>query len=89
MDRRTFLVAAGTLAAGWGLAGPLQAETAAVALPQPATPKDKSLEAALRARRTRREFDSRSLPPEVLSGLLWAGWASTGRTLASGRPRRP
>jgi len=74
MDRRTFLVAAGTLAAGWGLAGPLTAEAAAVALPQPATPGDKSLEAALRARRTRREFDSRPLPPEVLSGLLWAGW---------------
>jgi SagB-type dehydrogenase family enzyme len=74
MDRRTFLVAAGTLAAGLGLAGPLTAETGAVALPHPATPGDKSLEAALRARRTRREFDGRALAPDVLSGLLWAGW---------------
>jgi SagB-type dehydrogenase family enzyme len=74
MDRRQFLMAAGTLAAGLGLAGPLAAETAAVALPAPAVPGEKTLEAALRARQSRREFDGRPLDEAVLSGLLWAAW---------------
>ena len=52
----------------------LMAETGAVALPPPAVPGDKSLEAALTARQSRRDFDSRPLPEELLSGLLWAGW---------------
>jgi len=74
MDRRRFLVTAGALAAGWGFAGRAMAETGAVALPPPAVPGDKSLEAALKARQSRRDFDSRPLPEELLSGLLWAGW---------------
>lgn len=72
MDRRHFLVAAGTLAAGWTLAGRALAGT--VALPPPASPGDKTLEAALRARQTRRDYDARPLAEELLSGLLWAGW---------------
>jgi SagB-type dehydrogenase family enzyme len=74
MDRRSFLVAAGTLAAGFGLSSPLAAETGDIALPRPSVPGGKTLEAALMARQTRRDFDPRPLSPEALSGLLWAAW---------------
>ncbi len=71
MDRRHFLMAAGVVAAGWavpgtGLAGP------ASTLPAPALPGAKTLEEALRLRQTRRDIDSRPVPDDVLSGLLWA-----------------
>jgi SagB-type dehydrogenase family enzyme len=71
MDRRKFLVAAGVLTAGFGVSGRAMAQTGAT-LPAPATPGDKTLEAALRARQSRREFDPKPLPADVLSGLLWA-----------------
>jgi SagB-type dehydrogenase family enzyme len=74
MDRRHFLMMAGTLAAGLGMVGSVEAQTGPVALPPPATPGEKTLEAALRSRQTRREFDGRPLADEVLSGLLWAAW---------------
>lgn len=74
MDRRQFLVAAGTLAAGLGLAGPSAAENPAVPLPAPASPGGKTLEEALRTRQSRREFDPRPLTDAELSGLLWAGF---------------
>ena len=71
MDRRHFLLAAGVVAVG--LATPRAGVAAqGAALPPPALPGDKSLEAALRARQTQRSFDARPLPDEVLSGLLWA-----------------
>ncbi|WP_300162185.1 SagB/ThcOx family dehydrogenase [Solidesulfovibrio sp.] len=71
MDRRHFLVAAGVLAAG--LATPRSGLTASgAALPPPALPGAKTLEEALKNRQTRRDFDARPLPDEVLSGLLWA-----------------
>ncbi|MEA5088893.1 SagB/ThcOx family dehydrogenase [Solidesulfovibrio sp.] len=71
MDRRHFLLAAGIVAAG--LAAPRAGVAAQGAtLPPPALPGDKSLEAALRARQTQRSFETRPLPGEILSGLLWA-----------------
>lgn len=74
MDRRRFLVTAGALAAGLGFAQRSGAETSAVALPPPATSGDATLDAALRSRQSQRQFDDKPLNPELLSGLLWAGW---------------
>jgi len=73
MDRRRFLVAASVLAAGLGVPGQAAAQKR-VTLPAPAVPGGKTLEEALRQRQTRRDFDPRPLPDEVLSGLLWAAW---------------
>lgn len=70
MDRRTFLLAAGVLAMG-GAAGPALAQQAG-ALPTPTLAGGKTLEDALKARQTRRDFDPRPLPDDILSGLLWA-----------------
>lgn len=74
MDRRQFLMTAGTLAAGLGLVGPASAENAAVPLPAPATTGATTLEAALKTRQSRREYDPRPLTEAELSGLLWAAW---------------
>ncbi|MHC1713907.1 MAG: SagB/ThcOx family dehydrogenase [Solidesulfovibrio sp.] len=71
MDRRHFLVAAGVLAAGFGVPGQAGAQKN-VNLPTPASSGAVTLEAALKARQTRREYDARPLPDDVLSGLLWA-----------------
>lgn len=70
MDRRHFLLTAGVVAAGF--VAPGRAMAAPAGLPAPALPGGKTLEEALRARRTTREFDVRPLPEDVLSGLLWA-----------------
>ncbi len=71
MDRRHFLMAAGVLAAGLGGPSRVLAQQGA-ALPAPALPGGRTLEEALRQRQTRRDFDVRPLPDDVLSGLLWA-----------------
>jgi len=71
MDRRRFLVTAGVLAVGCGAPGAVMAQKG-VALPAPVTPGAKTLEEALKSRQTRRDFDPRPLPDDVLSGLLWA-----------------
>ena len=74
MNRRIFLGAAGALALQIGWRG--AADAAAPALP--ASPGsvlgNKPLEEALRNRQSRREYAPTPLPPEVLSGLLWAAW---------------
>jgi len=65
---------------------------AVLRLPRPGLPASMSLAGALRARRTVRELSDRSLPPSVLSALLWAAWGvnrrrgpfgTVGRTAAS------
>lgn len=73
MDRRTFIRTAGTLCVGMGLVG----SEAAFAqksdiLPLPALPGGKTLEDALRARQSIRNYSEKDVPAEVLSGLLWA-----------------
>lgn len=88
MKRRAFIAAAGTLAATVGLNPVSAAAQAGAALPPPQTPGSKTLEEALRARRSQRAYDSRPLPPEVLSGLLWAAFGvnrpdTGGRTAPS------
>jgi len=72
MDRRSFLMTAGVLAAGLGAPVRGLAAPGSVALPAPATPGTRTLEEALKARQSRRDFDTRPLPADVLSGLLWA-----------------
>lgn len=74
MDRRHFLVTAGALAAGLGLARRAQSETPTVALPPPSGSGDATLDAALKARQSQRQFDPKPLNDDLLSGLLWAGW---------------
>ncbi len=92
MDRRSFLVAAGTLAAGLGLPGKALSAAGEGVLPPPATPGGKTLEEALRARQSRREFDGRPLADDVLSGLLWAAWGvnrpETGKRTAPSAQNR-
>lgn len=91
MNRRMFLGAAGALALELGMRG---AASAAPALPPgPARVLgDASLADALQNRRSSREYDSRPLPPKVLSGLLWAAWGVNRtdgrRTAPSARNRQ-
>jgi SagB-type dehydrogenase family enzyme len=59
------------MAACYGVSG-LALAQGQTALPAPATPGAKTLEAALASRQTRRDFDTRPLTEDVLSGLLWA-----------------
>lgn len=59
-----------------------------ISLPRPRTGEEGGLIAALRARRSTREFSSRPLSPELLSTLLWAAFgvnrpATGGRTAPS------
>lgn len=59
-----------------------------LALPRPALPGRASLRAALEERRSTRAFRPDPLPPDLLSGLLWAAFgvnraASGGRTAPS------
>jgi len=92
MNRRIFLGAAGAMALGLGWPGAAQA-----APKLPATPgsvlQGRTLEEALRSRQSRREYAPTPLPPEVLSGLLWAAWGvnrpdSGKRTAPSARNRQ-
>lgn len=77
MNRRAFMGAAGTLAVGLGLGGPAFAAGQigqATPLPTPTGLAGKTLEEALRARRSQRAYADKDLPDDILSGLLWAAW---------------
>jgi SagB-type dehydrogenase family enzyme len=50
----------------------LAQDSAAIKLPPPETAGGMPLMQALKARHSTREFDSRALPPQLLSNLLWA-----------------
>jgi SagB-type dehydrogenase family enzyme len=50
----------------------LAQDSAAIKLPPPETAGGMPLMQALKARHSTREFDSRGLPPQLLSNLLWA-----------------
>src|SRR4030065_917811 len=65
------LMATGLLMMGMTEAG-LAQDTTAIKLPPPEMAGGKPLMQALRERRSTREFDSRELPPQLLSNLLWA-----------------
>ncbi len=91
--RRTTLslLAAGGVALASGLA---RAQSLApIELPPPRADFGQSLARALRARRSRREFADRPLPPLVLSELLWSAYGvnrpdSQDRTAPSWRHAR-
>lgn len=74
MNRRLFLGTAATLAVGLGLGGTAGAvsTSTAVPLPKPKSSGAKTLEEALWARKTTREYADTPLPEDVLSGVLWA-----------------
>ncbi|GFK93998.1 hypothetical protein NNJEOMEG_01836 [Fundidesulfovibrio magnetotacticus] len=84
MKRRGFIAAAGTLALGLGAApalaqqggaalpAPALAQQGGAALPAPALPGGKTLEAALRARQSVREYADKDIAPDILAGILWA-----------------
>lgn len=65
------LMATGLLMMGMTEAG-LAQDTTAIKLLPPEMAGGKPLMQALRERRSTREFDSRALPPQMLSNLLWA-----------------
>ncbi len=85
--RSLFLAAlAVLLLAGWAVAG----ELAPIQLPAPQTEGGMPLMQALKLRATSREFAPDTLPPQVVSNLLWAAWginrpASGKRTAPSAR----
>lgn len=73
MNRRTFLATASGVAAGIGLgAGTGGASARAAVLPKPRTSGGKTLEEALWARKSVREYADTPLDEDLLSGLLWA-----------------
>ena len=43
---------------------------------------------ALKERKSARSFSDKTIHPELLSNLLWAALASTGRMAAAPRPQR-
>ncbi len=93
MDRRAFIGAAGALAVGLGVGGAALAAQEGTALPPPPAGAGKTLEDALRARRSLRAYADRELPEDVLSGLLWAAFgvnrpATGGRTAPSARNKQ-
>ena len=92
MNRRAFIGAAGAFAVGLGLGDGGLAAAAGVALPKPSGMGAKTLEEALRERKSTREYADTELPADVLSGLLWAAWGinrSDGRrTAPSARNRQ-
>lgn len=99
MDRRTFLktlpaaVALARAGAGFAEESPAPGtELKPIALPKPETDGGKSVLAALKERKTTRDISDKSLPPQVLSNLLWAAFGvnresgprgQVGRTAAS------
>jgi len=92
MKRRMFMTAAGVLALGLGSRGAALAQDS-VTLPAPAVPGGKTLEEALRNRRSQRDYSDKDLPDDVLSGLLWAAFGVNrpdkgGRTAPSSRNKQ-
>lgn len=101
MKRRTFLKAVPTytVLAGVGAGIAQKAGTSSnpalepITLVKPETNGGKSVLAALKARRTNRNISAKTLPPQMLSNLLWAAFGvnreegvlrgRTGRTAAS------
>lgn len=73
--RRTALLAAGALLLVLSFQSVLAAEELeSIELPAPNMKGGMPLMEALKARSTSREFDSRDLPPQMLSDLLWAAF---------------
>jgi nitroreductase len=59
-----------------------------ISLPKPETDGGKSVLAALRVRRTVRNFRDEKLPPQVLSNLLWAAFGVNRDKGSFGKPGR-
>ena len=72
MNRREFFGVAGTLAVGLGLSGAALAAGPGGKLPPAGGAGAKTLDAALHARQSQREYADKPLPESVLSDLLWA-----------------
>ena len=79
---------AGILASAAAATPALAAAEQAKAMTLPPRRKDggESLLKALKLRRSTREYSDRKLPPEVLSDLLWAAFASTARAATALHP---
>ena len=91
MDRRKFMCSAGMLAAGLAGMGLAGVNGAALAAAQPqaqgaASLGGKTLEAALRARKSQRAYLDKPLPEALLLELLWAAF---GVNRADGRRTAP
>jgi hypothetical protein len=88
MDRRTFLKAAGALAAASGTATGITQDLQPIALVKPQKDGGKSVLAALRERKTTRGISAEKLPPQVLSNLLWAAFGVNRENASFGKPGR-
>ena len=98
MDRRTFLKAVPAVAMLGAVPSFAQDTTPApiftprnpqaIALMKPQTDGGKSVLAALWERKTNRNISAQSLPPQVLSNLLWAAWGVNRQNMRNGRVGR-
>lgn len=74
MVRMVFLVSLGVITFTVGAAMAAEAEATVIRLPEPVVTGGMPLMEALGRRRTTRQFDSRPVPDQELSNLLWAAY---------------
>jgi len=74
MNRRTFVKTLPAVTVLAGMASGLPQDVQLVTLVKPESDGGTSVLAALRARRTNRNISEKSLPPQMLSNLLWAAF---------------
>jgi len=94
MERRTFVktLPAATILAGTASALPLKAsifrDLQPIILPSPEKDGGKSVLAALQLRKTTRSIDSKAVPLQVLSNLLWAAFGVNREQASFNKPGR-
>lgn len=94
MDRRKFIMTLPALTvmvgtgSGYARQEPAHEDLQTIALPKPKVDGGMSVLAALRERRTTRKIDSKKLPLQVLSNLLWAAFGVNRERAAFGKPGR-
>ena len=88
MNRRTFLQTMPALAMATSASPGSAQELQPVPLPPPEADGGKSVLAALRERRTRRNVRPDMLSPQVLSNLLWAAFGVNRAEASFGKPGR-
>lgn len=96
MNRRNFvktlpaiaLVAGTATNAAEETTGATQNNLQPITLPKPVKDAGKSVLAALQERKTTRNIRAQSLPPQLLSNLLWAAFGVNRESASSGKPGR-
>ena len=95
MNRRTFVktlpaltVLAGTASSFGQAVSSTTPDLQPITLPKPQTDGGKSVLAALQVCKTVRNIREESLPPQMLSNLLWAAWGVNREKGSFGKPGR-